>query len=169
VNAASGDEPLPLVHLERDLRLMQRYAFIHSNAPFTSKAPLVGPLIVAVKGAARRMLRRVLNATMGTQEEFNAAVANILFEFTRRAATPTPLTLNEAASDEALRRLAASANGRERAEALILLAREIQLLRDQVRAAQLSASQSERLASELLRRVSSLEESGERHPSLRSE
>jgi hypothetical protein len=115
-------------------------------------------VIVAVKRAVRRALRGVLSATMGTQEEFNAAVANILFEFTRRAATPAPLTLNEAAVDEALRRLASFPDGREQAEALTLLAREIQLVREQVRAAQLSASQSERLASELLRRVAALED-----------
>ncbi len=158
MNPANDDKPFPLAHLEHDLRLIQRYAFIHSNAPFTSSVPWVGPVIVAVKRAVRRALRGVLSATMGTQEEFNAAVANILFEFTRRAATPAPLTLNEAAVDEALRRLASFPDGREQAEALTLLAREIQLVREQVRAAQLSASQSERLASELLRRVAALED-----------
>ena len=38
-----------------------------------------------------------------------------------------------------------------------MLAREVRLLREQVRAAQLSAAESERLAAELLRRVAALE------------
>lgn len=158
MSVARDDEPMPLAHLEHDLRLIQRYAFIHSNAPFRSSVPWVGPAIIAVKRAVRWVLRGVLSAAVGTQEEFNAAVANILFEFTRRAATPSPLTLHEAAVDEALHRLASLPDGREQAEALTLLAREIQLLQEQVRAAQLSASESERLASELLRRVAALED-----------
>jgi hypothetical protein len=150
-------EPLAIAHLERDLRLVQRYAFIHSDAPFTSNVPLIGPLIVALKRAGRRMLRGALSASMGTQDEFNASVANILFEFTRRAASPAPLTLNEAAVDQVLNRLSAASGDREQVAALTMLAREMQLLREQVRAAQLSASASERLASELLRRVAALE------------
>lgn len=146
-----------LPHLERDLRLVRRYAFIHSDAPLTSNVPLLGPLIVAVQRAVRGLLRRAVVPAMGTQAEFNAAVAEILFEFTRRAATSSPLTLNDSALDDALRLLSSSTDGREQTQALALLAREIQLLREQVRAAQLSASESERVVSELLRRVAALE------------
>jgi hypothetical protein len=118
--------------------------------------PLVGPVIVTLKNAARWILRGALSRVLGSQDEFNAAVANILFEFTRRASTPAPLELNPAAVDEAINRLSLSDNGSTRSEVL-LLAREIQVLREQVRAAQLSAAENERLVSELVRRVSELE------------
>ncbi len=153
----ANSEPLSIPQLERELRLIQRYAFVHSNAPFQSDVPLIGPFIVAAKHAARRLLRGLLSTTVGTQDEFNAAVANILFEFTRRAATPEPLTLNDDTLDEVMRRLSTTSDGRGQAEVLRLLVREIQLLREQVRAAQLSASENERQVSELVRRVSILE------------
>ena len=149
---------LYLPHLDHDLQIIRRYVFVHSNLPFTSNVPLLGPLLVAAKRILRWALRSVLSATIGTQDEFNAAVANVLFEFTRRAATAAPLTTNDAAADQALRLLANGSSGDASRQALTLITREIQLLRDQVRAAQLSASESERAASELLRRVAALED-----------
>jgi hypothetical protein len=157
-----GEAPLPVAHLERDLKLIQRYAFIHSNVPFKSNNPLLGGLIVAMKGTARAGLRRALAWSIGTQAEFNAAVANILFEFTRRAASPAPLTLNESALDDAQRH-AASTDPHEHAEAVELLAREIQLLGEQVRAAQLTASENERLVSELRREIEILKQGQRRN------
>ncbi len=147
----------PIAHLDRDLRLIRRYAFVHSNMPFTVKVPLVGPAVVLLVRTARRFLRGVSAIALGPQNEFNAAVAEILFEFTRRASTSEPLTLSEATFDEAVQRLASAATSREQSEALQIVVREVQLLREQVRAAQLSASESERQVSELLRRVAALE------------
>ncbi|MGE5140477.1 MAG: hypothetical protein ACM3JD_13500 [Rudaea sp.] len=149
------DGPLPLAHLERDLRLIQRYTFIHSDAPFTSGVPLVGPVIVLVERAARRVLRAASGGVLGSQSEFNAAVAEILFEFTRRAASPEPLALNPDALEQALALISRSDG--EQARALSLLVRQVQLLEQQVRAAQLSAADGERKMAELSRRLAELE------------
>ncbi|MGB8648887.1 MAG: hypothetical protein WCF84_26860 [Anaerolineae bacterium] len=146
--------PIPLSHLEHDLQLIQRYTFLHSSAPFTSNLPIIGPLVAAVKNAGRWALRGLLRATVGAQDEFNAAVAEILFEFTRRAASSAPLTLNDARLDEALRRLATG--GPATIEVLTLLAREIQVLQAQVRAAQLAASDNERAIAELRRELDAI-------------
>lgn len=151
----AADGPLPLPHLERDLRLIQRYTFIHSDAPFTSGVPLVGPVIVLVKRAARRVLRAVSGGVLGSQSEFNAAVAEILFEFTRRASSDDPLTLNPAALNQALAMISKSDG--EQARALSLLVRQVQLLEQQVRAAQLSAADGEHKIADLSRRLAELE------------
>ena len=149
------DAPFSIPHLERDLRLIQRYTFIHSDAPFTSGVPLVGPVIVVLKRAARRVLRGSAGAALGSQAEFNAAVAEILFEFTRRAPGPKPLTLNPDGLEQALD-LVSKTDG-EQARALALLVRQVQLMAQEVRAAQLSAAESERQVAELSRRVAELE------------
>jgi hypothetical protein len=148
-----ADEPLLLSHLERDLKLIRRYAFVHSHAPFRTRAPFFG----AVLNALRAVLRGMLSFALGSQDEYNAAVADVLLEFTRRAATRNPLLVDDAALDEALRLLSNGAPRDAQRDALNLIAREVQLLREQVRAAQLTASENERLTSELVRRVAALE------------
>lgn len=157
-DAGRTDEPLLLAHLERDLQLIRRYAFVHSNLSFKPRVPLVGGLLAVGLNAARAVLRGMLTLAMGTQDEFNAAVAQVLLEFTRRAATRNPLTPSDSALDEALRILSTRASTEAQANALKLVAREVQLLREQVRAAQLTATENERQASELLRRIAALEE-----------
>ncbi len=151
-----SQEPVavPLSHLEHDLRLIQRYTIIHSNAPFTSSVPIVGPLIVVSKRAARYILRGLLRASIGGQDDFNAAVAEILFEFTRRASSPEPLALNDGPLDHALRALEDKDGAC--AGAVTLLAREIRLLQEQVRAAQLAAAENERALAELRRQIDAL-------------
>ncbi len=111
----------------------------------------------AFLNAARAVLRGALSFAMGSQDEFNAAVSRVLLEFTRRAATRNPLTLHESAVDEALRLLETQAHSDAEREALKLLAQEVLLLREQVRAAQLTMAECEQLQSELLRRLAALE------------
>jgi hypothetical protein len=110
------------------------------------------------------VLRGALSVAMGTQDEFNAAVSRVLLEFSRRAATRNPLTTNDSALDEALQLLSTRADSDAERRALELVAQEVLLLREQVRAAQLSLAESERLQSELLRRLAALEASFQRHP-----
>ncbi len=148
------DEPLLLAHLERDLKLIRRYEFVHSNLPWKAKSPIV----VAFLNAARVVLRGGLSFAMGTQDEFNAAVSRVLLEFTRRAATRDPLMLHESAVDEARRLLEQSANSDAEKDALQLLVQEVLLLREQVCAAQLTMAECERQQSELLRRLAALED-----------
>ncbi len=154
IRASQAPAAVPLSHLEHDLRLIQRYTFVHSNAPFTSNVPIVGPLIVLFKRAARSILRGLLRASLGGQDDFNAAVAEVLFEFTRRASSAEPLALNDAPLDDALR--AMEDKEANRGGVVTLLAREIRLLQTQVRAAQLTASENERALADLRRQVDAL-------------
>ena len=143
-----------LPHLEQSVKTIEKYAFIHSDAPFVSRTPLVGPLIAFAKNLLRRGLRWALPIAFGSQGEFNAAVANLLVEFTHRAALAPGDAPNAVKLDDVLKQLDVS-NPRDRAlfTAFGMLAREIALLHESARAANLSAAEMERTLAELKREI----------------
>ncbi len=149
--------PISLPHLQRDLALIQRYAAIYSETPYTSRVPLFGPIIVLFKNIARRLLRRTAAAGLGTQAEFNSAVAHILFEFTRRATTAGPLALNGSAIEEAWLRVANAKPSSNQSAAMTELLHDFKVLLDKVYAAQMSASQAEQDVAVLRREVARLQ------------
>lgn len=149
---------LHLPHLERSMKIVQRYAAVYSDAPFASNVPLFGPLIILAKNLARGVLRVALRGAFGSQGEFNAAVADILFEFTRRAALSQNPPRAEASLAPALEQLARSPALPDRAvmAALDATAQELAALRESVRAADLGAAEAERGMMELRRELEKL-------------
>ncbi len=164
VSSAEGsdDAALYLPHLQRSLKIVQRYAAVESDAPFVSQLPLIAPLVVRGKTFARRVLRGSLRGAFGSQAEFNAAVAEILFEFTRRAAVaqnPPPTPANRVNSFEAT----CQPDSRDPVLGAVLrdLMQEIAALRESTRAANLSAAEAERAVAELRRELEQLKHSAE--------
>ncbi len=143
-----------LPHLEQSVKTIEKYAFIHLDAPFVSSTPVVGPLVALAKNLFRRVLRWTLPIALGSQDEFNAAVANLLVEFTHRAALAPSKTPNAVKLEDILRQLDMS-DPRDRAllTAFGMLTREIALLHESARAANLSAAEMERALAELRREV----------------
>lgn len=162
VSATAGEADavaLHLPHLERSMKIVQRYAAVYSNAPFVSNVPLFGPIIVLAKNIARRVLRVGLSAAFGSQAEFNAAAAEILFEFTRRAALSQNLPDEEMRIAQLLERGAQSGQRDDRT-ALEEVVRELAVLRESVRAANLAAAEAESQVMELRRQVEKLKRAG---------
>lgn len=149
-----------LPQLEESIKAIERYAFIRADAPFVSQTPVVGPLIAFAKNLLRRVLRWGLPFAIGSQDEFNAAVAEILVEFTHRAALAPGEPPGDVKLDGLLKQLDAS-NPRDRAliTAFAMLTREISLLREGVRAANLSAAEMESTIAELQRELEKLKRS----------
>jgi hypothetical protein len=149
---------LHLPHLERSMKIVQRYAAVHSDAPFVSNVPLLGPVIVLVKKLVRGVLRVSLRGAFGSQAEFNAAAADILFEFTRRAAIPQNPAPSEMLFAQMLGQLARSGQADDPAVAASLerLVRELGALRESVRAANLAAAESEREIMQMRQEVEKL-------------
>lgn len=157
----STDPALYVPHLDRALQLVRKYSFVYSDAPFRSRVPLIGPWIAGVKGLARRALRAAVGVAWGSQAEFNAAVAEILFEFTRRATLAQAPQPAETALMARLAAPPAGTDGREQALAAALqdLARQVDALRAGVQAANLSAAAAEQRLAELARELARLEAS----------
>jgi hypothetical protein len=149
---------LHLPHLEHSMKIVQRYAAAYSDAPFVSDVPLFGPLIVLARNLARRVLQVALRGTFGSQLEFNAAVADILFEFTRRAALSQNPPRAEMGLAPILRQLARPGQADDRAvmAALDALMQELEALRESVRGANLAAAEAERELMQLRQEVEKL-------------
>jgi hypothetical protein len=149
---------LHLPHLEHSMKIVQRYAAVYSDAPFVSNVPLFGPLIILAKNLARRVLRLPLRGAFGSQAEFNAAAADILFEFTRRAALSQNPPRAEMSLAPTLGPLARSGQADDRAvmAALGALTQELAALRESVRAANLGAAEAEHEVMQLRQEVEKL-------------
>jgi hypothetical protein len=149
---------LHLPHLARSMKIVQRYAAVYSDAPFVSNLPLFGPLIVLAKNLVRGVLRLALRGAFGSQGEFNAAAADILFEFTRRATLPQNSPRTEMRLAPILDPLARSgqAEDREAAAALGRFVQELEALRESIRAANLAAADTEREVMQLRQEVEKL-------------
>lgn len=158
ITAAAAPDPVALYlpHLERSMKIVQRYAALNSDAPFVSNVPLFGPLIALVKELARRVLRASLRGALGSQAEFNLAVADILFEFTRRAAVSNPIAAEPSSHPGLAEHLPPSKSDTRAAADLEAFSQELAALRESVRAANLGAAEAERQVSELHREVETL-------------
>lgn len=146
---------LHLPHLARSMKIVQRYAAVYSDAPFVSSVPLFGPLVILAKNLARRLLRAALSGAFGSQAEFNAAAAEILFEFTRRAALSQNLPQEEMRITQLLER-DVQRGQRDGPAALEEIVRELAAVRESVRAANLAAAEAERQVMELRQQVDEL-------------
>lgn len=149
---------LHLPQLERSMKIVQRYAAVYSDVPFVSNVPLFGPLIVFARNLARRALRLTLSGAFGSQAEFNAAAAEILFEFTRRAAVSQDLPPEEKQLVRALDRVARSGQADYGAvlTALEGMVQELAVLRESTRAANLAAAGAEQQVMQLRQEVERL-------------
>lgn len=146
---------LQMPHLERSMKIIQRYADAYSDVPFDSSIPLLGPLIILGKNLARRVLRTGLSAGFGSQAEFNAAVGEILFEFTRRAALSQ--NLPDRRPGKTTRGVPRAPTGNEPDPAppagFDAFTQELVALRESVRAANLSATEAERQVIQLRQEI----------------